>query len=195
MAPLQDTACLTGLGTFLGPSDPLTSGCLLPQPPVLCIVHSPSLLPAAHAAVLVLPSCPGWVRELLCAPLSLCFPGYSLGPPPPFQPLPFLGIPSCSREQTRSGPGLGLPGQLSVTRVPLPLQVPMYASGEEVAIKLECVKAKHPQLHREQILQDDAGEVRSRRRGGGRRGGALRLCLVHLHGEGPGTGGLGSDGA
>lgn len=54
--------------------DPLTSGCLLPQPPVLCMVHSPSLLPAAHAAVLVLPSCPGWVRELLCAPRSLCFP-------------------------------------------------------------------------------------------------------------------------
>lgn len=31
--------------------------------------------------------------------------------------------------------------------LPLPLAGANIASGEEVAIKLECVKTKHPQLH------------------------------------------------
>lgn len=51
--------------------------------------------------------------------------------------------------QTQVGAGLGLPAQLRVTlslASPTPAGANI-ASGEEVAIKLECVKTKHPQLH------------------------------------------------
>ena len=59
------------------------------------------------------------------------------------------------------------------------------ASGEEVAIKLECVKTKHPQLHIESKfykMMQGGGEARG---AVGVGVGALRLCLGHSNGEGP----------
>lgn len=57
--------------------------------------------------------------------------------------------------------------------LPTPLAGANIASGEEVAIKLECVKTKHPQLHIESKfykMMQGGGEGRPAGRGGGRGG-------------------------
>uniref|UniRef100_A0A4W2C473 non-specific serine/threonine protein kinase n=1 Tax=Bos indicus x Bos taurus TaxID=30522 RepID=A0A4W2C473_BOBOX len=109
------------------------------------MVRSPSLLPPACAAVLVLPSCPGWVRGMLCAPWSLCFPWIQPGASTTF-PASSQGTLSCSgADMEWSWPGAAWPAECDLgPSTPAGANI---ASGEEVAIKLECVKTKHPQLH------------------------------------------------
>ena len=134
------------------------------------MVRSPSLLPPARAAVLVLPSCPGWVRGLLCAPQSLCFPWIQPGVSATF-PASSQGTLSCSgADMEWSWPGAAWPAECDPG--PSALTGANIASGEEVAIKLECVKTKHPQLHIESKfykMMQGGGEGR---RGGGCGGGS-----------------------
>lgn len=169
---LQDTARLTGLGTFVGPA--LTPSHLVACCPSLQFSAWSTALPSFQQHMLQF-----WFSLRAQAGSGSCSvplgpsasPGYSLGPPPPFQPLPLLGILSCSGADTEwSWPGAAWPAECDPgPSAPAGANI---ASGEEVAIKLECVKTKHPQLHIESKfykMMQGGGEGR---RGSGHRGGS-----------------------
>lgn len=85
----QDTAPLSGLGTFFGPA--LTPSRLVACCPSLQFSAWSAALPSFHQHVLQFWfSLPAQAGSGACSvlPGPSASPGYSLGPPPPFQPLP-----------------------------------------------------------------------------------------------------------
>lgn len=75
--------------------------------------------------------------------LSLPLQKLSLSSPCHRSVLPLIFLASPGAQQSGDYPTR----RMTDTLLPLPLAGANIASGEEVAIKLECVKTKHPQLH------------------------------------------------